>query len=122
MRGGAGGVLGGGSPDGTLAIRMFIPQVTYSLDGQKKTSQLPGLGTITTKAKWAKDKKRLELSMARVTEFQGRPVTFSSDERWSLSEEGQVLNVQRAADTPGATDSIKLIFHKLKGKLPAVSR
>jgi hypothetical protein len=122
MRGGGGDLLGGGSPEGTVAIRMFIPQATYSLDGQKTTSELPGLGTVTAKAKWAKDKKRLELSLVRVTQFQGRPVTFSSDERWALSDEGEVLDVQRAADTPGATDSIKLVFHKLKGEAPTPSR
>jgi hypothetical protein len=93
---------------------MFIPQVTYSLDGKKQTSELAGLGTITVKAKWTKDKKGLDLSLVRNVDFQGRPVTFSSDERWALSDEGQVLRVQRSADTPGATDSIKLIFRKLK--------
>ena len=118
MRGGASDVLGGGSPDGSLAIRMFIPQVAYPLDGKKQTSELAGLGKITVKAKWAKDKKGLELSMARETSFQGRPVTFSSDEKWTLSDEGEVLKVQRAADTPGATDSIKLIFRKMPGEPP----
>src|SRR5271157_1376622 len=117
-RGGAagGGVIGEGSPDGSIAIRMFIPQVAYPLDGKKQTSELAGLGKITVKARWTKDKKGLDLSMIRDVDFQGRPVTFSSDERWTLSDEGEVLKVQRSADTPGATDSIKLIFRKMKGE------
>ena len=114
----AGGIIGGGSPDGAIAIRMFIPQVTYSLDGKKQTTELAGLGKITSKAKWAKDKKGLELTMGREVLFQGRPVTFTSDEKWMLSDEGEVLKVQRSADTPGAADSIKLIFRKMKGEPP----
>ncbi len=114
----AGRIIGGGSPDGAIAIRTFIPQVTYSLDGQKQTTELAGLGKITSKAKWAKDKKGLDLTMIRQVDFQGRPVTFTSDEKWMLSDEGEVLKVQRAADTPAATDSIKLIFRKLKGEPP----
>ena len=114
--GGGGGMIGGGSPNGSIAIRMYIPQVTYTLDGQKTTSQVASLGTITSKAKWSKDKKTLELNMVRETSFQGRTVAFTSDEKWALSEEGELLKVQRAADTPGATDAIKLIFRRLKGE------
>jgi len=114
----AGGVIGEGSPDGAIAIRMFIPQVTYPLDGKKQTSDMAGLGKVTVKAKWSKDRKVLDLSMVRDVNFQGRPVAFSSDEKWMLSDEGEVLKVQRSADTPGATDSIKLIFRKMKGEPP----
>lgn len=113
-----GGPPGGGPPSGTMALRMVIPNATYSLAGEETTVELerPARGTAKLKAKWAKDGNTLELSSARDMNFGGNAVTFTTKERWTLSEGGEVLKVQRSVDTPMGTDMIKLTFRKGKAE------
>jgi hypothetical protein len=111
---GGGKLPGGAPPSGLMAFAMVIPSATYSLDGQQSTAEVerprPGKATLT--AKWAKDRKVLELSAVRHLEFQGKDVSFTSKERWSLSEDGEVLTLQRAVETPRGKDTVKLTFLK----------
>jgi hypothetical protein len=109
---------GGGPPGGGMALRMVIPKATYLLDGEQTTAQVesPRPGTVKLKAKWAKDKKTLELSSVREIEFWGSSVTFTSKERWTLSDGGELLKVQRSVDTPRGTDAVKLTFRKGQGE------
>lgn len=95
---GGGRSPGGGPPSGLMALRMVIPNATYSLDGKETTAQVEGPmpGTATLKAKWAKDGKALELFSVRDADLGGRSVTFTSKERWTLSEGGEVLKIQRS--------------------------
>ncbi len=108
----------GGPPSGLLALGMVIPSATYLLDGKETTAELEGRmpGTATLKAKWAKDRKALELSAVRQVDFQGNSVTFTSKETWKLSEDGEVLNLQRTVETPHGTDTVKLTFRKDQGE------
>jgi hypothetical protein len=97
-----------------MALRMVIPTATYSLAGEETTAELerPTRGTARLKAKWSKDGKTLELSAVRDMNFGGNSVTFTTKERWTLSEGGEALRVQRSVETPMGTDTVKLTFRK----------
>jgi hypothetical protein len=99
---------------------MISPTASYSLDGTETTVELKGPmpGTAKLKAKWAKDRKGLELSTVRQTDFGGQSVTFTIKERWALSEGGEVLKVQRSVEVPRGADSVKLIFRKVQAEPP----
>jgi hypothetical protein len=101
-----------------MALRMVIPSATYSLDDKETTAEVeePMPGTATLKATWAKGGKGLELSVVRDFDFQGNSVTFTSKETWKLSEDGEVLKVQRSVQTPRGTDTVKLTFRKERGE------
>jgi hypothetical protein len=99
---------------------MLIPKATYSLDGKETTAQIeePRRGTATLKTKWSKDKRKLELFSLRKADVGGRSVTFTSKERWTLLDGGQVLQVQRSLEAQQGANSIKLTFGKGKGEAP----
>jgi len=103
-----------------MALHMMIPKASYFLDGQESTASLeePRPGTAKLKAKWTKDKKGLELSSFREANFGGNSVTFTTREKWTLSDEGETLKIQRSVETPMGLDTIKLTFHKVPGKPP----
>jgi hypothetical protein len=109
-----GGPEGAGPPSGTMALRMVIPNATYSLAGEETMAELEhaGRGAARLKAKWSKDGKTLELSSVREVNFGGNSETIMAKERWTLSEGGEVLRVQRSVETPMGTDLIKLTFRK----------
>jgi hypothetical protein len=111
---------GGGPPSGVMALGVVIPSATYSLDGKETTAELEGRmrGTATLKAKWAKDRKTLELAAIRQEDFQRKSVSFTSRETWKLSADGEVLNLQRTVETPRGTDTVKLTFNKKEGQEP----
>jgi hypothetical protein len=113
-----GGPEGGGPPSGTIALRMVIPNATYSLAGEETTAELerPARGTAKLKAKWSKDGKRLELSSVRKVNFGGNSETFTTRERWTLSEGAEVLKVQRSVETPMGIDTVKLTLRKSKAE------
>lgn len=117
---GGGGFPAGGPPGGTMALRMVIPKASYLLDGQESTAQLeePMPGTAKLKAKWAKDNKGLELSSFREINFGGNSVTFTTREKWVLSDDGETLKIQRSVETPRGLDTIKLVFRKGDSKTP----
>lgn len=116
--GSPGGPEGGGPPSGAMALRMVIPKATYPLSGEVTTadSERPTRGAAKLKAKWSKDGKTLELSSARNMNFGGNRGTFTTKERWTLSEGGEVLKVQRSVETPMGIDAVKLTFRKSKAE------
>jgi hypothetical protein len=93
---------------------MMVPKATYSLDGNETTAQFggPTPSNVRFKAKWAKDGKWLELSSVRDVNFGEYSAIFTTKERWTLSEGGEVLKLQRTVVTPQGSDAIKLIFRK----------
>jgi hypothetical protein len=117
--GGPGGFPGGGPPSGLMALSMVIPNATYSLEGKETVAMLEGRmsGSATLKAKWAKDKKSLELTAVRHSD-QEEGSALTTKEVWTMSKDGEVLNLQRTVETPFGTDRIKLTFNKEKGEGP----
>lgn len=114
-----GGPTGGGLPGseptpGAMALRMAFPKATYSLDGNETTAQFggPTPSNVRFKAKWAKDGKWLELTSVRDVNFGEYSAIFTTKERWTLSEGGEVLKLQRTVVTSQGSDAIKLIFRK----------
>jgi hypothetical protein len=107
-----------------MALRMVIPKASYLLDGQESTAQLeePMPGSAKLRAKWAKDKKGLELSSFREINLGGNSVTFTTREKWVLADDGETLKIQRSFETPRGLDTIKLAFHKVPGKPPSPQR
>jgi hypothetical protein len=94
--------------------------VTYSLDGKETPAPYEALANVTAKlkAKWAKDGKTLDLSFAQDTGLGGNSAALTIKERWTLSEGGEVLKVQRTVATGQGTDTVVLIFRKGQGKPP----
>lgn len=117
--GGPGGFPGGGPPSGLMALSMVIPNAMYSLEGKETVAMLEGRtsGTATLKAKWTKDRKGLELFAVRHSN-QGEGPSFTTKETWTLSKDGEVLNLQRTVEAPFGTDKIKLTFNKQNGQMP----
>lgn len=118
--GGPGGFPGGGPPSGFIALGSVIPSATYSLDGEETEAQVTGRmrGTATLKARWTKDGKGLQLFAIRQTNFQGNTENLTTKEKWTLSNGGNMLSVQRTVETPFGTDEVKLTFQKGQGKDP----
>jgi hypothetical protein len=48
--------------------------------------------------------------------FGGNTGTFTTKERWTLSEGGEVLKLQRSVETPMGIDTVKLTFRKGKAE------
>jgi hypothetical protein len=116
--GAPGGPEGGGPPSGAMALRMVIPKATYPMGSEVTTAELepPARGAAKLKAKWSKDGKTLELSSARNMNFGGNRGTFTTKERWTLSEGGETLKVQRSVETPMGIDTVKFTFRKSKAE------
>ena len=55
---------------------------------------------------------------ARHVHFQRNSATFTTKETWTLSEDGEVLNLQRAVQTPLGADTIKLTSTRENGHGP----
>jgi hypothetical protein len=96
------------------ALRVMVPDGSYSLNGQESTFQLPGgaSGTATAKAKWVKGGQDIELAVNRRLDMQGDTLNIKSKEKWSLSGDGQILTVDRSISGDHGSHSIKLIFRK----------
>ncbi len=105
----------GSSGPGSLAMQTIPTQATYNLDGKKTTEQVSGYGTVQLMAKWSKGGKSLDLSTAYAETQDGQThLALSSKERWTLSEGGQSLKVQRTVSSPNTSDNIVWSF---EGKL-----
>jgi hypothetical protein len=92
---GAGGGGGGGRGGG---FGMGGGTLTVKLDGSETTTETQG-GKLTTKAKWTNDGKSLEITSVRTGEFQGNAFTFTTNEKWELSDDGKTLKVHRKTET-----------------------
>lgn len=109
--GSAGGTKDAIAP-GSLAIATVMPQVIYSLDGKVKSVPSAGAANIKLKAKWAKDGKTLDLSAVQDNDMKTQTAGVTIKERWTLSDDGAVLKIQRSVGAAEGSDAITLIFGK----------
>jgi hypothetical protein len=114
---GSPGTMGDNSlSNGSLAFRTVVPQATYTLDGKKTTVNLVGFGQATLTAKPGKNGKSLDLSMTHQETVGGQLMTaLVAKERWTLSDDGQVLKVQRTVSTQQTSETVNLVFRKKSG-------
>lgn len=99
--------------NGSLAFQTVVPLVTYTLDGKKTNATLPGFGEATLTAKPGKNGKSLDLSLTRQETVGGQSVTaLVAKERWTLSDDGLVLKVQRTVSTQQTSETVNLVFRK----------
>lgn len=99
--------------NGSLALGTVVPQVAYTLDGKKTNATLAGLGDATLTAKPGKNGKSLDLSMTHQETVGGQSVTaLAAKERWTLSDDGLVLKVQRTVSTQQTSETVNLVFRK----------
>jgi hypothetical protein len=114
---GSTGTMGENGPsNGSLAFLTVVPQVTYTLDGKKTTATLMGFGDATLTAKQAKNGKSLDMAMSHQESVGGQSLTaLVAKERWTLSDDGQVLKVQRTVSTQQASETVNLTFRKKSG-------
>jgi hypothetical protein len=110
------GMANGGSAAGGLALWLVNPKVTYSLDGKETTIPSPGIGNVTIKlkAKWGKDGKTLDLSFVEMAAG-GHSAMLTIKERWTPSEGGEGLKIQRSVATPDGAETVVLILRKEQG-------
>lgn len=113
-----GGRLMGGLPisvasmGGNAALLTVAPEATYLLDGRKTPDYVQGIGDVTFRAKWAKDGKSLELWMVHSVVVDQMNMDTTSKERWTLSEDGQVLKLQRTVSSQQGSNTVNLTFRK----------
>jgi hypothetical protein len=105
------GGYSGGYQAGTLALSVINPNLAYSLDGKETTAE--GISNVASKlkVKWSKDGKTLDLSIVLKDNTQ-QSAAATIKERWTLSEGGEVLKVQRSVATADGSDGITLFFGK----------
>jgi len=100
--------------NGALAFQTVVPQVAYMLDGKKTTVTLLGFGQATLIAKPGKSGKSLDLSLTHQESAGGQLVTaLVAKERWTLSDDGQVLKVQRTVSTQQSSETVNLTFRRM---------
>lgn len=80
-------------------------ELKYSTDGKETTNTLRG-NEIKNTAKWEGD----ELVIAGKGTFNGADITI--DDRWSLSEDGKTLTIQRHFTSPMGDTDQKLVLEK----------
>lgn len=90
------------------------PTWTYNLDGTESSVDVQGRmpSKATLKAAWANDGNTLELSRKQTGTFNGQEFSFTTTEKWTLSEEGKVLTILRSSETPRGKQESTLVFNK----------
>ncbi len=90
------------------------PTWTYNLDGTESSVDVQGRmpGKATLKAAWANDGNTLELSRKQSGNFNGQEFTFTTTEKWTLTEEGKVLTIMRSSESPRGKQESTLVFNK----------
>jgi hypothetical protein len=101
-RGGGRGGFGGG--DGT---------VTYTLDGKESQfSQEGPMGAMPVTVKAKIEDGKLKLSQSRTFSSPMGEATLTTNETWSLSEDGKTLTVNRETASPRGNMSSEMVFTK----------
>jgi hypothetical protein len=95
-----------------------IPKVPYLLDGKETTITIMGTANFKRKAKSSRGGKMLELSLVQDTDLEAQTAGLTMKERWTLSDAGEALKVQRTAAAVGGADAITLFLRKAQGKPP----
>jgi len=105
---------GSGPPSGLIALGTVIPSATYSFDGKETEAHVAGRmrGTATLKIGWTKDGKGLQLLALQQSNSEGNAESLTTQEKWTLSNGGNVLNVQHTVQTRFGTDEVKMIFKR----------
>jgi hypothetical protein len=95
------------------AFTLYPHSATYKLDGSESSTQLGGpmQSEATSKADWAKSGTVLRLSLAGSGDSQRGGQTQLKDQ-WKLSKDRQLLLIDRAVHSPGASGSVHLVFRK----------
>ena len=103
-RGAGRGRRGGGGNVGAIA---------FSLDGKETKVEAPGRrgGEGTLKSKLHENGK-LELWMTRNFEGRNGSISVKTTETWELSEDGKMLTINSAMETPRGTRESKMVFTK----------
>ncbi len=103
----------GSSGPRSLALQTIPAQATYNLDGKKIINHISGYGTVQLTTKWSKGGKSLNLSTAYEETKNGQTyLALSSKERWTLSEDGQTLKVQRTVSSESTSDTVVFMPRK----------
>ena len=89
---------GGGGGGRGRGFGMGGGQLTVKLDGSETTTESER-GKSTSKAKWLKDGKTLEITSVTSGSFQGNAFTMTSTEQWELSDDGRTLKVHRKTES-----------------------
>jgi hypothetical protein len=103
--GGGMGRGGFGAGDSTL---------TYTLDGKEtKIQQESPMGAIPVTLKATLESGgKLKLASSRTFSGQMGEVSITTDETWSLSDDGRTLTVKRDMKTPRGANSSEMVFTK----------
>jgi hypothetical protein len=80
-------------------------ELKYSTDGKPTTNTLRG-NEVKSVAKWDGD----ALSIESKLDFQGNEVTLS--DKWSLSEDGKSLTINRKINSPQGEFEVKIVLAK----------
>jgi hypothetical protein len=98
-----------------------VPDGSYALNGQACSVDLQGRmsGRATVKANWVKGGTDLQLAINRRIDRQGETVNLKSKERWTLSDDGQKLVVDRSVSGSRSSPSAKLTFRRASEKKKA---
>lgn len=87
--------------------------MTYSLDGKETTIQQDGpMGQIPVTLKAKLDGGKLHLSSSRTFNGQNGAITSTTNETWTLSDDGKTLTVEREQTSPRGTNSSTMVFSK----------
>lgn len=86
----------------------------YKLDGGETNANVvrPMAGTMKLKARWIEASKTLELISTITGDDNGKETTITTTEQWRLVENGKVLQVVRARETPQGKKLFGLHFDR----------
>jgi hypothetical protein len=103
-RPGGGGMGGPGGPGGDNSV-------SYILDGKEVTiEQDSPMGKIPVKMTGKVDGGKLKLATSRTFNGPNGEITSTSKETWSLSEDGNVLTVEREMTSPRGSNSTTSVY------------
>lgn len=101
-------------PRSTMAAYRLYPQsVVYNLDGTESKANLrdPDSTEVASKANWAKG-GTLKTSLVGNSDSGRKSGKIQVKDKWKLSEDSQVLTVDRTIKSPGGSNTVHLFFHK----------
>jgi hypothetical protein len=87
--------------------------MTYNLDGSESNVDVQGRmpGKANLKAAWSSDSKTLELTTKRSgTGQNGEQFSFTTTDKYSLSEDGKTLTDARHSENPRGTQDSTLVY------------
>ncbi|CAN5325829.1 hypothetical protein BH20ACI2_BH20ACI2_24720 [soil metagenome] len=102
---------GGGRPGGGGGMGGGDTTVSYNLDGKEVTiEQESPMGKVPMKMSGKIDGGKLKLASARTFNGPNGEITTTNKESWSVSEDGNVLTVDREMTSPRGTNSTQSVY------------